>query len=235
MIKCTLVLFEFGFSRSAMKCYIMIIDDRLKLVFIHIPKTGGTSIHQWLLQQNSGATALWGFDKSRGIDMAHLTLKQAIDTIPAFPIGHFKISVVRNPYDRLYSAYLQPYRQLHPGITFDRFLDSFVRRVSSDNPDPQLVHLWPMHRFVTMNGSNGADFILRMEHWERDVSFLRKLFDLRGSPPHLNAGKRIVNGTKTKTKITEAPAYLKYYNDRQIKMVNDIYNADFEWFSYMKS
>ena len=68
------------------------INDNLKLIFVHIPKTGGTSIKKSL-----GIT-----NRSLGYHKRANDIKKEI---PDKWKNYFKFSVVRNPYDRVYSIY----------------------------------------------------------------------------------------------------------------------------------
>ena len=65
--------------------------DRYKCIFIHIPKTGGISISE----------SLFG-----NYGLSHMTAKEAYEIYkPISFYRYFKFSVVRNPWDRLFSAY----------------------------------------------------------------------------------------------------------------------------------
>jgi len=242
----------------------MIIDFFRQLIFIHIPKTGGTAIHEWLTEQYVKSTAttdtpivnLWGFQN--GLDLAHLTLYQAQSIISDFPIKFIKIAVVRSPYDRIYSAYQQPYLQKYPKLTFVEFLDRFVgqikdKRIEYDQTkiDPELIHIWPMCSFITINGNNSVDFVVRFEDWDRDIDYLRSRFKLTGRPPVLNQSTKCP-GFATQNQSTKCPGfatqnatqnqstkcrqsrYLSKYTPEQIQLINQVYQDDFEWFSYEK-
>lgn len=193
----------------------MIIDDQLKLVFIHIPKTGGTSIYHWLKNQTDQTVALWG--NKDGIDYAHLTLDQ-VNRMMSFNLeDYFKFAFVRHPLDRIYSAYLQPYRQTNPKLSFDQFLENYVKLAGK--LDPSLVHLWPMYHFVTINGKISVDFIGRLENWSDDISFVKMKCNLSGLPIHLNKNKIQSN-------------YIDFYKPEQIKIIKNIYQIDFDLFGY---
>ena len=66
------------------------ISHQYKCIFIHIPKTGGTSIENVLSQ-----------DKSKGSD--HRLLHE-YSNCSDFD-SYFKFAVVRNTYDRIWSIY----------------------------------------------------------------------------------------------------------------------------------
>ena len=64
-----------------------------KTLFIHVPKAGGTSIQQWLFNNCNGKSAKGTYGKH----CPHSLIKEEKDW--------FSFGVVRNPWDRLVSAY----------------------------------------------------------------------------------------------------------------------------------
>ena len=202
----------------------MIIDDKLKLIFIHIPKTGGTSIHQWLKYQNCSTLSFWG--KKDLVDLAHLTLEDANRLIPNFNISYFKFAFIRHPLDRVYSAYLQPYKQLYPTLTFEQFLERFVKKIKTNDGinDYNLVHLWPMYQFLKINNQVTIDFVGRMETWKSDIEFIKSLFLLKNYPMYLNSNK---NNTICVNK------YGHLYTDVQKNLIYHIYLEDYEIGGYI--
>jgi len=64
------------------------IFHRYKCVFIHIPRTGGTSIEA-------------SFEKEDRSGERHIFAHE----IPSLPADHFKFSFVRDPWDRMLSYY----------------------------------------------------------------------------------------------------------------------------------
>lgn len=205
----------------------MIIDDKLKLIFIHIPKTGGTSIHQWLKEQNSSTLSFWGVKDN--IDLAHLTLEKGLEIIPNFNQSYFKFAFVRHPLYRIYSAYLQPYKQLYPNLTFNQFLEKFVKKISTieGKSDPALVHLWPMSSFIKINNKVSVDFIGRMENWDSDIEFLKSIFAIKGFPSHLNKSDPCRNSDYS------LQLAKKLYTRSQKDLIYQIYLEDYQIFGYI--
>lgn len=81
----------------------MFVDDKRKIIFIHIAKTGGSSIHI-ALKDASG----WLLDDPRrGDPLPPIHHISAIDLIRQNPkyAGYYKFAVVRDPIERLKSAY----------------------------------------------------------------------------------------------------------------------------------
>ncbi len=81
----------------------MFIDERRKIIFIHVAKTGGSSIHI-ALKDASGWPIL---DPRRMDPLPPIHHMSAIDLIMQNPqyAGYYKFAVVREPLDRLRSAY----------------------------------------------------------------------------------------------------------------------------------
>ena len=89
----------------------MILSIKHKFIFIHIPKTGGESITQklrWHLTKKRRGEDLqdfiyWG--ESNGTDLAHIYQDILSKYVPEDMIKtYFKFCIVRNPYNRCYSA-----------------------------------------------------------------------------------------------------------------------------------
>jgi chondroitin 4-sulfotransferase 11 len=73
-----------------------VISKELKVIFIHIPRTGGTSIEKALIGKN-----WWHVDRAT----KHLTWNQARQHYAEYWDEYLKFSVVRNPWDWIVSLY----------------------------------------------------------------------------------------------------------------------------------
>lgn len=114
----------------------MICQER-KIIFIHIPKTGGTSIEDMLWPQDRSMSDLWGgakFNKYQTGGLQHLTavqIKQEIGS--AMYNSCFVFSLVRNPVDRLVSQYnyLNDRRDLRQKLKLgaDRTFDEYLCKI----------------------------------------------------------------------------------------------------------
>lgn len=119
------------------------IYHHLKTIFVHVPKTAGTSVEKALLGSPKdvvgGHTTALGFRK----------------TYPGEFASYFKFAIVRHPVQRFVSAYrylLQfpihdalNNRVIHELETMERFLDKL-----EESPDliHKIVHFIPQHEFV---------------------------------------------------------------------------------------
>jgi Sulfotransferase family len=167
--------------RRAAQSRILAPAQRAQRLFIHVPKTGGTSISSCLYHRNQPhLTAEFIFD----------LYGDAARSLPSF-------AVVRHPLDRLKSAY---HFLKHGGteiIAASRYemrqvncacFDSFVGHLH-DNPDlmRHVLTLSPQHSYVCdAQGHVIVDHVFRMT----SQGFSRRLIDWLGLPqlPRLNAG-----------------------------------------------
>ena len=119
------------------------IYPHLKAIFVHVPKSAGTSIERRLRENNSvvvgGHTTAEGFRKK----------------YPDVFNDYYKFAVVRHPADRFISAF---YYLLNSPINVNlnnkivhecATLDNFTRCVET-KPDiiSRIVHLFPQHHFI---------------------------------------------------------------------------------------
>tara|TARA_R110000824_G_scaffold286698_4_gene474838 strand:+ start:2469 stop:3206 length:738 start_codon:yes stop_codon:yes gene_type:complete len=79
----------------------MIVED-FKLLFVHIPRTGGSSVEKFF---NYECDKKW-----RSHNAQHCTLEEYSDGYDLD--DYFKFTIVRNPWDRLLSWYLWSYAEL---------------------------------------------------------------------------------------------------------------------------
>lgn len=108
------------------------ISEKHSFLFIHCAKTAGNSISNTLLEfcedekelrfaHQDGVQRFNVVSKRYGTNK-HFTLQQYRDSIPCEVFDAlFKFSVIRNPYDRMVSAYFSPNRWVDRGPpVFDR-------------------------------------------------------------------------------------------------------------------
>jgi len=136
------------------------------------------------------------------------------------------VSFVRNPYDRLVSAWKNKVvdsnlfrleESLHRELQdFDRFVE-YVSQYDIRNAD---VHLRPQYRLVDTGRVNSVG---KMESFEEDCE---KIFSEAGVD---------VSGLERKNASSQSrkPA-LEYFSESSIELVNKFYAKDFEIFEYSK-
>ena len=73
----------------------MVISDSARLLFVHVQKTGGSTIHNRLTEVLPDARQVKGVDR-------HATLGQILRAEPELS-AYWTFGIVRNPWARLYS------------------------------------------------------------------------------------------------------------------------------------
>ncbi len=197
----------------------MAINHKYKTIFVHIPKTAGTSM------ERKEFVGLPGADCHDSINK----FKERVTN----PDEYFKWCFSRNPYDRLVSAYVW-------GITnhkeeFLKDIDSFEDYINKiedfyefggDSLDQKRsgVHTIPQSVFINNNISN-MDFIGKFENLNVDFNYVCEKIEEHSSNPIINKDLPI-------SKKTTHNHYETFYNEEIIKKVNILYKKDFELFDY---
>lgn len=190
------------------------IVDRDKFIFVHIPKCGGTSIERFFLS-HYGVSNDWG----RRFPLEALPIEAKAEfcigfqrkqhmSLNDFPLAaqeeYFSFAFVRNPWDRIMSAYLYAERLGHKS-TFKSFLKS---NTFNDHRKTQSSFL-----------NKNIDFIGRFENLQEDFNLIcQKLGFESKKLPHENK--------------TIHEHYTKWYTDENKKLVQDRYSEDIEAFNY---
>lgn len=198
--------------------------DKQRLILVPVPKVGGNSL----------IAALYGLEGARELDRTPQH-KPALLFKFADPVrfaDYFKVAFVRNPWDRLVSAYTFLDAGGKHGVDAqwsDRYISpngnfaSFVKRLAHDQGFGAAVmrspHFIPQHRFVCDDtGANNMDFLGRYERLAEDFQRLRDQIGSDADLPRENIGDH-------------AP-YRDYYNDETTALVREIYARDIALFGY---
>lgn len=184
-----------------------------RAIFIHLPKTAGTSVSRAL-----------GLQGSR-----HVPSEQYRIANPAKFSRFFKFAFVRNPYDRLLSSYAflkgggmnaDDMRFAEAHVTPHDSFEHFVIEGLSRRPEIQeWVHLRPQCTFVCdSRGHNLMDFTGRFERIGEDYA---RIAARLGKPIELPVTNRSQRGD-----------YREAYTPAMIDIVRRLYAADLETFNY---
>lgn len=198
------------------------------ILFIHVPKAGGSSIEDYFRKKQPSALKLFGYldeklkRKYRIYDhtsMQHLTYENIYKMKKEFDIDFESsklkvIASVRNPYDRIlsdmfYNALITP--QTKPEGVFE----AMKTYLSKDCYD---AHNHPQHTFVTKNGNLVEGIIImKQENLTEEMK--------KNGYTDFNTWS---NKTFTGMKIN----YRNYLNEDSIKLINNVFQKDFELFGY---
>lgn len=147
----------------------MIVCHNPKFVFVHIPRTSGTSIANWLMQ-TFGMRLHQIHKQHSGLDvLGPEELKLYAD--------YWKFTVVRHPVERLVSWYRHSQSK-----------ESLIGYYKSLSDEQFFVN--QVDYFTLSDGTPWVDEILRFEHLHDDVKGLAEKLSLHSSGmPQVNAGK----------------------------------------------
>tara|TARA_Y100000310_G_scaffold342972_1_gene448537 strand:- start:108 stop:680 length:573 start_codon:yes stop_codon:yes gene_type:complete len=187
------------------------INHEHKFIFIHIPKTAGSSIEDFFIDRLSlkRKDHVYWDDKNHQWAQ-HYTLAELGSHKYKY---YFKFAFVRNPWDRVVSACM--YRK----SSIRNFLMHNHAKNIEGKRDPAR-HQMPQHEFlVDIYGKHRADFVGRFENLQTDFNHVCDRIGIeRGKLPHSN---------KTKHKH-----YSHYYNKDTRGLVAKRYARDIEYFGY---
>ena len=216
----------------------MPFDRQRRLVFLHIPKTAGTSIEQALglhgpWDQENLATG-FGLVKSRNLlarnlssnFLQHLSLLELEALFPEALEDAELFTVVRDPWARLLSSFRNPDPDLANYYRFrthrelsELSLADYID-VARWLPHP---HLQPQLNLISTDGGNNPDPRVRLFRQENLAELERWLSQHCGQPiqlPHHNAARR---------PLPAAPAKELRDLERQVRW---LYAADGHAFGY---
>lgn len=182
------------------------------VIFIHIPRTAGSSIVQ------AGFPEIYG----------HVNYRWYQTRNPALYAQMFKFAFVRNPWDRVYSTFaylrsngLNPLdkrfakKYVLPASSFE----DFVNRYLPMDQVRSYLHFIPQVDFICDSKLNvQIDFVGRFENLPDDIAHLEKMLDKKIYLKSTNASVRL--------------PYADVYNNRMKDIVAQYYSKDIEIFSY---
>jgi hypothetical protein len=185
------------------------------LVFVHIPKSAGTTVANEVLGRRAG----------------HFTAVEIADEMGLDDFsGLFSFTVVRNPYDRLVSAYHYARQgggsegsirklDVYNSPAFESF-ESFIHNwlIVQDLMQVPIVFR-PQYLFVC--NDNDEVLVQYIAHSEQ----LEELSDMLKKTVNLTTGFNQLN-------TTSRQHYSKYYTEELCKIVYELYRKDFEMFGY---
>jgi len=189
------------------------ISHKFKCIFIHIPKTAGTSIERKL--------DLYG--RKRG-QQDHRTIREIKTTISdSIFRKYFKFTFVRNPWARVFSWYKNVMLdEIHRGTLgipsedypFKDFLKVHLDKISGFMPlKPQ------MHWIKDDKGNIPLDFIGKFENLEKDFSYVCDVLNIEN--------KRL-----PKLIVGDNRHYSKYYDKEMKRSVAKKYAEEIIYFGY---
>jgi len=210
----------------------VLISHRHRFAYFVVPKCASATLRQSLAPFADIGWPVTNYQQ-------HMTLADFARTDLAAKVeGYFRFTFVRNPYDRLYSGYLQ---DRHAGENYGRWIkakkpifdvigDDFPRYFREYVQKADIVSDWrwicfcPMSEFAYADGRNVLDFVGHAETLETDLSALGERLGLQiAKAPDENVRRG---------HCTVRPKYLPHYDRETIAAVNRLYADDFTRFGY---
>jgi hypothetical protein len=189
--------------------------DRAGILFVHIPKTGGTSISKLLYQRNlPHYTAQFWSTK----------LGEAVICVPSF-------SVVRHPVERMVSAYKMARFGGTDIIAYSRYWQARLRGL--DSFDGFVDHVFANRRrleTLPLDLRPQANFILDADGRVM-VDRLFALSELRGLPPELGRWLKI----ESFPHLNATPSHPVNITAETRHKIEQIYHIDFEIYEYVEN
>ena len=206
------------------------ISHEHKFIFIHIPKTAGTSVEnlffsaaERVLHPSTPAelqicrSTLFGQDVNKKY-LQHLTaeeIKHSPYITPEYFKNYFTFTFVRNPWDRAVSEW--KWRTASNPKSAHLSLEEFLNKVARKRED---AHDMSQYSFIyDKNQHKLVKFIGRFEKLQED--FLHICKQIKHPPtelPHANK--------------TERKPYQEYYNTYSKELVGELFKEDIKIFNY---
>ena len=185
-----------------------------KCIFIHIPKSAGSTIHSIL--KNKSCTVTSDHKTMYDLSLRRSTIKQC-----------FKFTFVRNPWDRFVSTYF--------------YFKKYGRDNLGDMMTGYIVNSFNSFRDFAINFPNIPNQLFRYPHFNEQVSWMQGQppFDFIGRFENLQDDFNTVCN-KLSIPVQKIPRlnpsrhghYTKYYDNETREIVAERYAKDIEHFGY---
>ena len=215
----------------------MIISDTQKFIFLHIPKCGGTTIRNSLINFDTRNNYFWMFDYLPGaeaespklqVDKAHMTLaifKQLYPRDFELLNDYTVFAFSRNPIKRLISSFWEPRKRILKTFDenqldinlknkiqelFNLYLEKLVLNFSF--LDPSYLHSTPQNMYVTFGKKVVTDVIIKLDDPTEGINSLSILIPEVAktiSTAIRNSRLNVTSSIKTDFLWEEAPINLK--------------------------
>jgi Sulfotransferase family len=239
----------------------MIISHQKKFILLAPWKTASSTMHRRLERYNESPYSRFYYFNAylQRVVHQHVTCAE-LSSFPESRCGYFLASFVRNPYDRVYSGFLQLKKdiQQQPLASFpERWIKDLVMKQLTDNFSQlsaagfdfdQWLHLveehqvyevgrntsfplHPSHYWTHLAGRKFVDFIGKIENFEADFETLCSMIDV------ICEEKISENVTSDASKGENGPTSTRYLHmmaDASIRKINQLFKTDFDIFGYEK-
>ena len=194
----------------------MPISHNKKAVFVHIPKTAGTTVEKAFGMQNSESLYCTKYDERYRVCPQHLYADEILNEQPNVK-DYFWFTIVRNPFDRLVSEYhyintVNCRARQFKGTSFEQFINNALTMDASER-----MFLFDRHLELQSNFINDAVHVYKFEHLHQCFEDLKQKFKI----PFFDHERKSIRQNTT-----------SYYNNELIERVRSFYQKDFTTFEY---
>jgi len=211
----------------------MIFHD-YKLIFVHIPKTGGSSIEHALAESLGieldvtvdDKDLFTGWDDENYIWRQHATIEEVNNLYEGELNDYKSVAFTRNSWSRAVSDFLWLSRELNisEGVFVDYLTGEgkFKEALDCNNKQSsrRYDHVQPQSDFININNQPVVDYIGSFENIQHDFDVLCELI-----------GVGVVELPHHK-KSEYDKEYVDYYNEQTKQIVADMYEEDIKMFNY---
>lgn len=198
----------------------MSIYHKWKTVFVQIPRNASQAIHHRLRNRTDDRIS-WG----TYFDVMHENDPELFET-------YFSFACVRNPYERLVSAY-ECESQVGNGPPWGLDFKSFINKIYDEGSMFYVNytnHYTPQYKFITIKDIVLVDFLIRYENINEDWKTITKIINEKTKFSHVADKLEVINGNTWRLGKT-----LEDFYDTDTKQkAYELYHKDFELFGYNK-
>jgi len=196
------------------------ISTSKKLIFVHIPKTGGSSIElilnpylddKVIKEDDKHINIKTNFKNNLGVNYKHATATE-LKLIYGDDIfnNYHKFTVIRHPYDRLLSLHFWVYNSWN----LNKFKKGLSTSITSDDIKTNR-HIGPLSYFIEdSNGDLLIDRIIKFDNLNNEFNELCKDFGISEQLIHLNKTKHMNHS--------------KYYDKEIYDMIDSAYQDEID-------
>ena len=209
----------------------MVLSTEPPFLFLHVPKTGGSSVEETLYSYTT-----WGFHTiTHGIALQykHWMNTELFDSL-------YKFAFVRNPWDLQVSCYEYYVKQNNIDMTFDEYIEwkftgnilDMESRLPKEDPNVNTewlrscfyIHRTPQNYFlIDEEGNYLVNYIASFEKLQEHYDVICEKIGIEQTPlSHLNYSHH---------RDRDIP-FQKYYNEKTRKIIENRYSLDIKTFGY---
>lgn len=205
----------------------MVINTKLKFVFVHIPKAAGTSVMNTLKPLDGDNHRWLAKTKYETLAELHSNIKSRRSVLDKFtgrcPRAFFTFGFVRNPWDRMASFYrfLTERRPRSEIDTVSNFADFLTQARDGVEWIQTLYSMKSQLDYFTFEHNRmQLGFLGHYEYLEDDFNSITQTLRCPVQLPHFNQSSNSANDYRTS------------YDDDTIELVADLFAEEISFFGY---